>query len=312
MLDHARYPKTNRIAATLASTWPDHTRFLEQSFASRNEVLMESTERHAEMILQIIGSERALVNYCADYRYLCDRLMEEELFFRRNERYRLSRFDEALADVYSNGEFMGRYMNFLLLSHVLWDNHARAMAYFEDKYLPILPIGTDHLEVGPGHGLLLQIACNVPNISSVTGWDVSQTSIDQAHNCLAAMGGRRQVTLTMQNLFEAPLGTKGGKQFGSVVLAEVLEHLEDPAAALKAMARHMHPGGYLWIHVPINSPAPDHIYLLRTPEEAVDLVRAGGFDPIETAFFPMTGQTLQRARKLSLTISAVITARLPL
>jgi len=57
-------------------------------------------------------------------------------------------------------------------------------------------------------------------------------------------------------------------------------------AALKATARRLRPGGRLWVNVPINSPAPDHIYLFRTPEEAVDAVQAAGFEVSETAFFP--------------------------
>jgi hypothetical protein len=59
-----------------------------------------------------------------------------------------------------------------------------------------------------------------------------------------------------------------------------------------------------------NCGGPDHLYLLRTPEEAVDLVREAGFEPLDTAFFPMTGASLERARKHALTISAVISARL--
>lgn len=310
MLNNIEYPSASRIATTLADTWPEHTRFLEQSFASRDPALMATAERHATMILKIINSQSSLINYCGDYRFLCNVLMEEEIFFRRNGRYRLNKFEDALKDVYSNTDLMSRYMNFLLLSHILWDNHARAMANFEETYLPMLPNGTRHLEVGPGHGLLLHLARNAPNVLSATGWDVSQTSIDQARNCLNAMGGQRPVNLTLQNLFDASPASEHNALFGSVVLAEILEHLEDPIAALKAVSQHMRPNGFLWVHVPINSPAPDHIYLLKTPEEAVELVKAGGFDIIDSKFFPMTGQTLERARKRDLTISAVITAQL--
>ncbi len=309
-VDSNLYPDLARIVSTLVVRWPEHEHFLQQSFERRDEGLMSSTERHATIILRIIGSNDRLTGYCDDYRFLCTKVLEEEIFFRRAGRYRLSRFEDALAEVYSNKAFMERYMNFLLLSHVLWDNHARAMAHFEDRYLPSLPSETDHLEVGPGHGLLLHLACNALQLGSVTGWDVSQTSIDQARNCLEAMGERREVNLVMQDLFDAPPATDDGKRFGSVVLAEVLEHLEDPIAALKAVSRHMRPEALLWVHVPVNSPAPDHLYLLRTPEEAVALVRAGGFEPIDSAFFPMTGQTLERARKFDLTISVVIVARL--
>lgn len=310
MIDATIYPILARIEAALLVEWPQHARFLQQSFASRDEALTRDGERLAGMIVKIVDATDSLTQVCADYRFLCDRLMEEELHFRRHGVYRLVRFQDALDQVYANAEFMKRYMNFLLISYVLWDNHARAIAHFEKDYLPALPPGTAHLEIGPGHGLLLNLAANSARVASVTGWDISRTSIERARGCLAAMGNQRRVDLVEQDLFAASSAESEASRYGSVVLAEILEHLEDPVAALKAVARRMHPGARLWVHVPINSPAPDHIYLLRTPEEAVDLVRAGGFEPIDAAFFPMTGQTLERARKRDLTISAVVSARL--
>ena len=308
-MDLGCYPSVHRLVSGVVKQWPEHQRFLEQSIASRDPDLMRSTERHAAIISRIIGeSDEQLAGYSNDYRFLCDRVLEEEVHFRRTGRYRLSRFEDAVREVYADREFMNRYMNFLLLSHVLWDNHARAMAHFAESYLSHLPPATAHLEIGPGHGLLLQLACTAPSIASVTGWDVSQTSIAQTRHCLQAMDVEREVRLELRDLFDAPTPASDGG-FGSVVLAEILEHLEDPIEALRAVSRLMRRGAYLWVHVPINSPAPDHLYLLRTPEEALALVRAAGFDLVDTAFFPMSGQTLERARTRSLTISAVITAR---
>jgi 2-polyprenyl-3-methyl-5-hydroxy-6-metoxy-1,4-benzoquinol methylase len=310
VIDQTLYPHLKEIADAVVTCMPGHQRFLGQSFAARDDDLMRQTEQHATIIHRIIGSPADLARYALDYRFLCETVLEEEIFFRREGRYRLSKFEDAYREVYANRQFMDRYMNFLLLSHVLWENHARAMSHFEQRYLPSLPAGTRHLEIGPGHGLLLHFASRAAKISSVTGWDVSATSIDQARHCLKIMGETRNIELTLQDLFAAPTESGEKQKFGSVVMAEVLEHLEDPVAAMRAVARHMAPGGMLWIHVPINSPAPDHLYLLRTPEEAVELVKAGGFEPVDTAFYPMSGQTLERARKRTLTISAVISARL--
>ena len=311
MIDAARFPHAARIVTCLLSVWPEQERFLRDSFASRDDGLMASTDRHSEIILRMIGGEPDLIRYCEDYRFLCGRILEEEMHFRRTGDYRLSKFAEAEAEIYSDSAFMGRYMNFLLLTQVLLSNHAHALAHFEQSYLTSLPASSHHLEIGPGHGLLLQLAGQSPNIASLTGWDVSPASIEQTRHCLAATGIARPVDLRLQDMFDAPDATENSQRFDSVVMAEVLEHLEDPVAALKAVSRHMAPGGALWIHVPINSPAPDHLYLLRTPEEALDLVRSGGFEPVDHAFFPMSGQTLERARKRQLTISAVISARKP-
>ncbi len=310
-LDAGRYPHAARMIAAVLADWPEHERFLSESFARRDAALLHSTDRVAATILAVIGMDEALRRYAGDYRFLCGRMLEEELHFRRSGHYRLSRFADALAQVYDDPVFMDRYMNFLLLTQVLLSNHAEAIANFEQSYLPRLPAGTRHLEIGPGHGLLLHSAAQSPQIATLTGWDISATSIAQTRACLDAMAVKKPVALVLQDLFAAKPASSADAGFGSVVLAEILEHLEDPHAALRAVSGHMAPGGWLWVHVPINSPAPDHLYLLRTPEAAVDLVRSAGFEPVEQAFFPMSGQTLERARKRDLTISAVIHARKP-
>ena len=160
--------------------------------------------------------------------------------------------------------------------------------------------------------MLLHLACTAPSITSVTGWDVSETSIDQTRRCLKAMDVQREVRLELRDLFDTSGSPRVERNVGSVVLAEVLEHLEDPVEALKAVSQHMQPGAHLWVHVPIHSLVPDHLYLAAHARGS-RWTRSRGriFQPVDTAFFPMSGQTLARARKLDLTISAVVTARWP-
>ncbi len=74
---------------------------------------------------------------------------------------------------------------------------------------------------------------------------------------------------------------------------------------------HIAPGGRLFVNVPVNSPSPDHIYLLNTPEEAVTMVRNSGYEIAEQRFFPMTGHSETRARKNKLSISCVIVGIAP-
>jgi 2-polyprenyl-3-methyl-5-hydroxy-6-metoxy-1,4-benzoquinol methylase len=306
MIVGPEFPNTARIVGALADARPDHARFLRQSFTARDAGLMAATERNATAILRIIGEGR-LPAYCDDYHFMCDQFMEEEIFFRRNDRYRLDRFEDALAQVYANAPYMTRYQHFIILTHVAWENHARALWHFEQRYLPGLRPGSEHVEIGPGHGLLMHLASISPGVSSVTGWDVSQASIDQAGASLAALGDTNRATLAVRDLF----AEDDGQRFDSATLSEILEHLEDPVAALKATARRLRPGGRLWINVPVNSPAPDHIYLYRTPEEVVVAVEDAGLKPLDTAFYPMTGQSLERAKKLKLTVTAVVTAERP-
>jgi hypothetical protein len=69
------------------------------------------------------------------------------------------------------------------------------------------------------------------------------------------------------------------------------------------------PGGTIWVNVPANSPAPDHIFLVNSPEHACDIVRSAGLEVVHSQGFPMTGATLEKARHRKLAISCVVVGR---
>jgi SAM-dependent methyltransferase len=270
---------------------------------------LDLSEQIVAIILRFAEhSSRHLDGFCEDYRFLCEELvLPEEVNFRRYGRYRLASFADAYREVYSNDEIMRRYMAGLLVSNVLWDPHARAIESYVNRYLPSLGAGSDHLEIGPGHGLLLYFAASQSTLGSATGWDISPTSIAQTEDALSIMEVRRPVELKVQNLFHRD--PREGRTFDSIVMSELIEHLEDPPGALRSVRELLRPDGRLWINVPVNSPAPDHIYLLPTPEEACQLFETAGFEVIDREFFPVSGSTLERARRHQLSITCVITAK---
>jgi len=94
-------------------------------------------------------------------------------------------------------------------------------------------------------------------------------------------------------------------------MSEILEHLEDPVAALKAASKWLRPGGCLWINVPANSPAPDHIFLVNNVEHAAQLARDAGLEVVDSKAFPMSGTTLEKAIKRKQAVSCVVTTRKP-
>jgi 2-polyprenyl-3-methyl-5-hydroxy-6-metoxy-1,4-benzoquinol methylase len=207
---------------------------------------------------------------------------------------------------------MTRYMNGLLLSDVIWVNHCRALQHYSDRFLQGLPLEGDLLEIGPGHGLLLSLACETPGIGSISAWDVSQTSLVLSSHALKVLGATRDVIFQTRNIFDPSiLDKENADRFDGIVLSEVLEHLECPGDAIRVLLHLCKPGGQVWINVPANSPAPDHFYLVNTPEEAERVVVAGGFKVVDKAYFPMTGVTLDRAIKQKLTITCVIVGEKP-
>lgn len=311
MTDMIEYPSLQSLIQSVEQSWPEHRSFIDKSLADRSSDVLIVSNRLAGLIQRLaVDMPGGLQQLCSDYRFLCEEIvLPEELHFRRFGGYRITSFEEANAECYQKPEFMNRYMNGLLVSYVLWNNHAHAVASFVNAYLKMLPAGTDHLEIGPGHGILLYLAAEAPAIETLTGWDISPTSIQNTRHALETLGAKKTARLELQDLFASK--PDGDVRFGSIVMSEILEHLEDPVTALRAASRWLRPGGYIWVNVPANSPAPDHIFLFQSPEHAAEIVEAAGLEIVAEAAFAMSGTTLEKARRRKLAISCVVTARLP-
>lgn len=297
------YPNLALAVRQQLAVFPEHAAYLERRFAGASPVELLLAEDLAAMIGRIVNDD--WTGLCADYRWLSGVVLEEEVFFRRNRRYRLSSFADAVEQVYGDAAYMARYMNGLLVSQLWWRNHTDVFGYFRSRFLRQALPGTSHLEVGPGHGLLLAAAAAVPQVSRLEAWDISATSLDLTRHALAALDvSPARVVLRTADIFDCPQAL-----FDSIVFSEVLEHLEDPLGALRALHRLLRPGGRLFLNAPVNSPAPDHIYLFQTPEEVVSMAQQAGFAVEDCLFAPGAGSSLERARRLDLTISVAVIAR---
>jgi SAM-dependent methyltransferase len=261
--------------------------------------------RTAELIERLASGN--LDSMIDGYRWMCQMVLEEELHFRRHGTYRLSAFEDANREVYSNAPLMERYMAGLLLSQVLWSNHLATFDFYVRKFCARLRPQSRHLEVGPGHGLLLYKVFE-QGVSEIAGWDVSRASLGRSAACLESLGVTRPVLLEERNVF-APIGTQDMGRFDSIAISEVLEHVERPGDALTALRACLAPDGRIFVNAPVNAPAIDHIYHFREPEELLHLVRNAGFLVDDVIIAPATGYSEERARRLKVVMSVAIIAR---
>lgn len=298
----ADYPSLSQLTGHVLDVWPDHQAFLSSRFANDSAEFLSRIDDVARLCLRIVGDDAA--TYCRDYKWMCEILNEEEIYFRRNGSYRLSTFEQAYASVYGDDIYMARYVHGLLLSQVLWWNHAQTFDYYRTRFLATASPGSDHLEVGPGHGLALYFAATDPRMATVTGWEISNAGIESTQHCLDLFGVADRVALVQQSVLEPNVVPDA---FDSILISEVLEHLERPDVALHTLGKALRPAGRLMINVPINSPAPDHIYLWRSPEEIKRFVEDCGWEVIDATYFPLTGYTLKAALRYECTISCVLT-----
>lgn len=296
------YPALNRVITAQLAVWPDHESYLSSRFLGDHPDFVERTEVVADLVLKLTGDD--IEQYCADYMWMCKNFNEEQMYFCRSRKYRYTTFAEAYENVYGNDKYMARYVRGILLSQVFWSNHAKAIDYFRNKFLGNAPKGFDYLEIGPGHGLFLYFAASHPLAGTVSAWELSDASVAATRACLAHFGVSEKVTLVQNDVLKA---NSSGDNFDMILISEVLEHLERPELALDTLRRSLKPNsGRLLVNIPINSPAPDHIYLWESIDDVKCFLKGCNLWIVDEEYFPPTGYTLEQAMKHRLAVSCVI------
>jgi 2-polyprenyl-3-methyl-5-hydroxy-6-metoxy-1,4-benzoquinol methylase len=301
LVDGRRFEVLGTLLQAQLAISPGQETFFRRRINGESETELVKLNELAHHVSKLV--DQRVDDYAKDYSWLCEEQVNEELNFRRTGQYRLKTFEEAYREVYGNKPYMTRYMNGLLLTQLWWANHTAVMSYYRDNFLPNNPNGYSHLEIGPGHGLFLYFAATDPRCSSATGWDISEASIALTREALLKLGLERSPNLELVDLFKGPIGA-----FDSIVFSEVLEHMENPRASLDVLRSLLAPSGRLFINMPINSPAPDHLFNADSPEQLEEFIKQSGLSIVDRAFFPATNQTLENARRKKLTISCVFVA----
>ena len=195
---------------------------------------MQDTEDNALMVTNIANHHYGGIDkVCEGYRYFCqEMILAAELYFRRHGKYERSSFDEAVRDVYSKPNVMEHYMNGLLVSGILWHNHAYALNFYRTQYLPILPQGYSPRNRSRPR-LRFHLTATDPNHGRIVGWDVSPSSIEATKRALEIIGVGDEIELVCQDMFDAKTQSNA---FDSIVVSELLECLE---RSMKAQRRSM-------------------------------------------------------------------------
>jgi len=150
------------------------------------------------------------------------------------------------------------------------------------------------LSVGFGTGYELKLAQDRCPSWELVAFDRSAEAAGYASDLLRHFG----CDTSCLRLDTFPLETDDGiesyeHRYGKVVLCEVLEHLEQPAHAIRNLARALAPGGHMFLTMAINLAQEDHIYLYRSIDEAREQVTAQGLEIEREWITPVTVRSFE-------------------
>ena len=117
-------------------------------------------------------------------------------------------------------------------------NYLRSIADLCEPYL-----GREVLDVGAGHGAITELFADGRRVLAT---DLSDSCISAMQERFAATPNVEVMKVDLRTLDPDELG----RRFDSVVLINVLEHIEDDAGTLAALSRFLRPGGALVLYVP--------------------------------------------------------------
>ena len=234
---------------------------LDAYVASRDAAFFEDAERFAVRYGDFLESQGISVSEAVDaYLGLCNDMMRCQVAFMRTGRYPTASATDAARAVYDDPRRMLPYMIGLALTQFLWETHRGIFLFFVEELRARRDRIRTYLEIGPGHGLLLDRAISeLPHGTRFTAVDISATSMDITNRIIRHFwAGAGAVDARVADIMAVDL--PGGYDF--VTMGEVLEHVDAPAPLLRKLGALLAPGGRAFVSTCANCPAVDHVYQL--------------------------------------------------
>ena len=230
----------------------------------------------------------------------------EQIYFKRHKKYRYSTFKEVANQVYFDAEYMKKYMYGLALTYFFWPNHV-AMQEFLVRTFPRGRRRT-YLEIGPGHGYYFRRAAELGDFTRMIGVDVSPASVELSKEIMQYYGVETAAEIQI-NQADFLRYANDRDTFSCIVMGEVLEHVETPAAFLQKIRRLSGPDTHIYLTTCVNAPALDHIFLFSKLSEIEEMAGENGLAITDRFVAPYAGKTLAECEAEQLPVNVAYVMR---
>jgi SAM-dependent methyltransferase len=262
-----------RMKARLKEKYPNFAPLWTSAEREGGQKWLQEFSEHLNSVFGASG-ERGIWEAVDGYAEFCTEAVRSQIYFEKHGRYKASNYAEVLKECYHSEDYMDRrYLPGQFLSHFVWPHHRRMLNGFVREFLPQAGKIDLFYEVGVGCGMYsLKTLQALPGSTGV-GFDISQYALDFTKRVIDAHGIGSRYSICNQDIIASP----PNKRADFIISQEVLEHLEDPPAFIRALKRMVKPGGYGYITAAINAGHTDHIYLYRSAEEVARQIKDAGW-----------------------------------
>lgn len=255
-------------------------------------------------ILQFYMEKHTLEEIGNAYLLFVNDTLEETKFFVEHGKYRYSKLEEVSDSIYFKEDYMQQYMLGLIISGYIWSNHLSIHRWYLEKIKSFS--GKKYLEIGPGHGQYFLEAINLQQFEDYVGVDLSPTSQKKALAFIERF--KKEGISNYRIICKDFMQMDETEKFDGVSMSEVLEHVENPLEMLKKIYHITNADAKVYITTVINSPTVDHIYLFRTVEEVLKLVKEAGFQVDDYFCATANGIDMEKAvrKKTGINIALIL------
>ena len=223
--------------------------------------------------------------------------------YEREGRYANKTYAEVYADHYSQESEMDDYLWGIFLTNFLWAHHIDITYQFEDRFLPKLKAGARLVEIAPGHGGWGLFALTRLPGATLSGYDISPSSIKIARSMAAATGMAERAAYEERDALD--LSNLEAASADGVICSFVIEHLENPERLLEVISHLLRKDGTAFLTGALTAAQVDHIYEFKHESEFVLMAEKYGLRAIEMLSVNPPRQ-LPRARFVPRSISLLL------
>jgi len=246
------------------------------------------------------GFEQAL---CEGYRYFSADVGKAQVRYEKAGHYPYQTYEEVFQKTYNNQTHMEKYHWGVFTTHFAWEHHLHILAFYHDRFLSLLKKENPGrlIDLGSGSGIWSISARNTLDAWSISGVDISETSVALAQQLAQSLHLEKDV----QFQTEDALHYSESQLFDAGVSCYVLEHLEIPVLLFENLEKNIKPGGYAFVTAALTAAEIDHIAEFRRESEIILLAEEAGFRVVDmlsaaTPYYSSKKQFLPRSMAIVL------------